>query len=111
MVRILARKILEKQGYQVVSKDNGGLALFWAEKSDERIDLLLTDVIMPGMNGRDLLERLREKRSDLKALFMSGYTADVIGQHGVLNPGTEFLQKPFTMKSLSRRVRDVLDKR
>jgi two-component system, cell cycle sensor histidine kinase and response regulator CckA len=75
----------------------------------EPIDLLLTDVVMPGMSGRQLALRLTELHPDLKVLFMSGYTDNVMAQHGVLEPGTELLQKPFTLDSLGDKVRAVLD--
>ncbi len=109
MVRLLAKKILKKYGYKVIDMDNGGLAMIWAEKNDEQVDLLLTDVIMPGMNGRELLEKLQVKRPEIKTLYMSGYTEDVIAHHGILKHGTQFIQKPFTVVSLTRKVRDVLD--
>ncbi len=109
MVRLLAKKILVKHGYKVVDLDNGELALLWAGRNDQDVDLLLTDVIMPGMNGRELHDKLRENRPEMKTLFMSGYNEDVIAHHGVLNDDTEFIQKPFTLWSLTRRVRDVLD--
>jgi len=110
MVRRLATKILEKHGYNVIEKENGGMAFMWAEQNDDRVDLLLTDVIMPGMNGRDLLGRLQQKRPGLKALFMSGYTEDVIANHGVLEKDTEFIQKPFNVATLTARVREALDR-
>jgi len=109
MVRKLAKKILEKHGYNVIDMSNGGVAVVWAEKHDDHIDLLLTDVIMPGMNGRELREKLLEKRPDLKVLYMSGYTENVIAHHGVLEEGTQFIQKPFTVEFLTRKIREVLD--
>lgn len=110
MVRGLAKKILEKYGYKVVEMDNGSYAVMWVEKHDDVIDLLLTDVIMPGMNGMDLHKKLLEKRPGLKALFMSGYTENVIAQHGVLDKGTKFIKKPFKIETLMRKVREMLDK-
>jgi FixJ family two-component response regulator len=74
------------------------------------IDLLLTDVVMPEMNGRELAARLAEIRPGLRRLFMSGYTADVIASRGVLEEGVEFVQKPFTRKRLVARIRQVLDR-
>jgi FixJ family two-component response regulator len=73
------------------------------------IHLLMTDVIMPEMNGRDLAAKLLELRPGLKRLFMSGYTADVIAHHGVLDDGVYFIQKPFSMKDLANKVREVLE--
>jgi DNA-binding response OmpR family regulator len=72
--------------------------------------LLLTDVVMPGMSGKDLARELTQVRTDLKILFMSGYTEETIAHHGVLTPGAEFLQKPFSPSVLVRRVREVLDR-
>jgi DNA-binding NtrC family response regulator len=72
---------------------------------------MLTDVIMPGMNGRELYDEVRREHPRIKVIYMSGYTADVIAHHGILEPGIEFLQKPFTVQSLAARVRQVLDDR
>jgi PAS domain S-box-containing protein len=110
MVRRLAKKILERHGYKVIDQDSGGRALVYVEKGEDAIDLLLTDVVMPGMSGKELHERLKEKQPDLKALFMSGYTEDIIAHHGVLEKGTELLDKPFNIESLTRKVREVLNK-
>ena len=110
MVRQVARKILETSGYTVIEHDSSLQAAAIFEKHSPNVDLLLTDVIMPGMNGRDLYKKLKEKRPNLKVLFMSGYTENVIAHHGVLEEDTEFIQKPFTIQSLADKVRDVLDK-
>ena len=80
-----------------------------AETYVEPIHLLVTDVVLPGMNGRVLAERLMQKRQELKILFVSGYTEDIIAHHGELDPGTNFLEKPFTHETLSAKVRCVLD--
>jgi len=109
MVRGLAKKILERQGYKVITMENGGTAYAYYENHDDPFDLLLTDVVMPSMNGRDLYNKLREKRPELKAVFMSGYTENVIAHHGVLDEGISFIQKPFTIKTLAMMVRKVLD--
>jgi two-component system, cell cycle sensor histidine kinase and response regulator CckA len=77
--------------------------------SRERIDLLMTDVVMPEMNGRDLAGNLLAHYPDLIRLFMSGYTANVIAHHGVLDEGVQFIQKPFSMKDLGRKLREVLE--
>ena len=71
--------------------------------------MLITDVVMPGMNGKELRERLRTTHPELKCLFMSGYTADVIAHHGVLEDGVQFLQKPFSILTLAEKVREVLE--
>jgi CheY-like chemotaxis protein len=109
MVRKLASRILDRQGYDVLVARSGGEAWMICEQHDEPIDLLLTDVIMPNMNGRELYEKLRQKHPGLKALFMSGYTHNVIAQRGVLEEDVNFLQKPFSVGALAQEVRAVLD--
>ncbi len=89
---------------------DGGKALLLCEKFKERIHLILTDVVMPGMSGRKLVERLKEIHPEMKVLYMSGYTDNAIVHHGVLEEGTNFIQKPFTLENLARKVREVLDK-
>lgn len=84
-------------------------ALREAEKHAEEIRLLITDIVMPGMNGRELAERVKRFLPDLKCLFMSGYPADIIANRGVLKEGVEFLQKPATLKALAAKVREVLN--
>ncbi len=84
-------------------------AIHLAEKHLTDIDLLMTDVIMPEMNGRDLADKISAFVPDIKTLFMSGYTADVIAQHGVLEDGIDFIQKPFLSKPLCKKLREVLD--
>ena len=108
LVRNLARKILAKAGYTVIEAACGEEALSLARERSGRIDLLLTDVIMPGMNGRELFEELKDLKSDLKVLFMSGYSEDVIAHHGVLEEGTHFIEKPFAVDSLARKIREAL---
>ncbi|MFZ3049022.1 MAG: ATP-binding protein, partial [Desulfatirhabdiaceae bacterium] len=106
----LGRTILEGLGYTVIAAVLPGDALTLAEHHDGPIHLLITDVVMPEMNGKALKDKLTDLRPDIGALYMSGYTADVIAHHGVLEKGVNFLQKPFTGKSLAAKVRDVLDK-
>ena len=108
-VRNLTTRILEARGYTVLAADGGAEALEVAGKYLKRIDLLLTDVVMPEMNGRQLALRLSEQRRDMKVLFVSGYTGEAIRQHGLLEQSAAFLQKPFTPDLLARKVRDVLD--
>ncbi|MDO8833983.1 MAG: ATP-binding protein, partial [Vicinamibacterales bacterium] len=101
--------MLERQGYAVLAASSPGESLRLAEAHAGRIDLLITDVVMPEMNGRDLARNLLALYPNLKRLFMSGYTADVIAHHGVLDPGVHFIQKPFSTKDLAAKTRDVLD--
>lgn len=108
-VRKLAVRLLKKQGYEVLEAQDGGRAFMLCEEYREPIHLILTDVVMPGMSGRKLVERLKEIHPEAKALYMSGYTDNVILHHGILEKGIEFIQKPFTLESLSRKVREVLD--
>jgi CheY-like chemotaxis protein len=105
----LGQRILQRQGYTVLAAPHPEVALALAAQQAGPIHLLVTDVVMPGMNGRELAERLRASHPDLKCLFMSGYTADVIAQHGVLDAGVAFLQKPFTLQSLAEKVCEVLE--
>jgi two-component system, cell cycle sensor histidine kinase and response regulator CckA len=108
-VRRLSRTILEAQGYIVLEAASGDEALEVARAHAGEIHLVATDVVMPGMSGRVLWDRLRVVRPDPRVLFMSGYTDDAITRHGVLEPGIAFLQKPFTPFGLAQKVREVLD--
>ena len=105
----LGRRILERRGYTVLVAATPDEALAVAAAHGTRIDLLITDVVMPGMNGRALRDRLRTTCPDMKCLFISGYTADVIAHHGVLEDGVLFLQKPFAIQALAQMVRTALD--
>jgi PAS domain S-box-containing protein len=109
VVRRLAREILSENGYKVLAAGNGREALLLSEAHRGEIHLLLTDVVMPKMSGRELTERIRLQRPGLRVLYMSGYTDDAILRHGVLEDGIPFLQKPFTPEVLARKVREVLD--
>ncbi len=102
--------MLEKQGYTVLRADSPGLAMELAREHYGAIHLLMTDVIMPEMNGRDLARNILTIHPGMKRLFMSGYTADVIAHHGVLDDGVHFIQKPFSMPNMAAKVREVLDK-
>ena len=101
--------MLEREGYEVLAAASGGDALALAACYAGRIHLLLTDVVMPGLSGRDVAERLGTSRPGIRVLFMSGYTDNVIAQRGMLDPGTAFLSKPFTPETLAAKVRGVLD--
>jgi two-component system, cell cycle sensor histidine kinase and response regulator CckA len=109
-LRELIREILEMEGYTVLAASNGHEALSICEQHEGTIDLLITDVVMPEMSGRELAESLEHNCSDVKVLFMSGYTDDAIVRHGVLEASAFFLQKPFTPDALSRKVREVLNR-
>jgi two-component system, cell cycle sensor histidine kinase and response regulator CckA len=108
LVRNMTRVILSDHGYKVLAEANGVAALSLFERTEEPIHLLLTDVVMPGMSGRELADRLTRLRPEMKVLFMSGYTEDAIVHHGVLDEGVNFIQKPFTPDDLARKVREVL---
>ena len=108
-VRALARRSLEAHGYRVLDASDGPGALELSARHGAPIDLLVTDVVMPGMSGRELAERLAPVRPGMKVLYTSGYTDDAMVRQGVLNAGVAFLQKPFVPDSLARKVREVLD--
>ena len=114
LVRSLVSKFLHSQGYRVLSAARGSDAIQLAAEHSTRIDLLLSDVILPNMNGRQIYERLALTMPKLRVLFMSGYTENIIAPHGVLpgeRAGFHFVQKPFSLKELARKVREALDER
>ncbi|MEI6519513.1 MAG: PAS domain S-box protein, partial [bacterium] len=106
----LTTTMLQRLGYNVLAASTPGEAVQLAKDYNGNIQLLMTDVIMPEMNGRDLARNILSIYPNIKRLFMSGYTADVIAHHGVLEDGVNFLQKPFSMKDLSARIRETLEK-
>jgi len=108
-VRSVAREVLRRHGYRMLTAADGRTALELAETHPGPIDLLITDVIMPELSGRQVADRLMERLPKLKVLYVSGYTDDAIVRHGILEPGIAFLQKPFSPESLARKVREVLD--
>jgi len=108
-VRKLTQRVLEARGYAVLAAANGAEALEIVDRHATRIHLMITDVVMPGMNGREVAERACARRTDLKVLFVSGYTGEAVLQHRLLEPGVAFLQKPFTPDALARKTREVLD--
>jgi two-component system cell cycle sensor histidine kinase/response regulator CckA len=108
-VRALTRQILQRHGYTVLEAEHGRDALLLCERYSGPIRLLLSDVVLAQMSGRELVQRLTPLRPEMKVLYMSGYSDEAIVHHGVLAPGTAFLQKPFTTESLMRKLREVLD--
>jgi two-component system sensor histidine kinase EvgS len=104
----LAKTMLKRLGYTVVDASTPKAAMDLAQEHPGEIDLLITDVVMPEMNGRDLAQNLRVDYPKLKVLFMSGYTANVIAHHGVLDPGLHFIQKPFSYRDLAVKAREAL---
>ncbi|MDD2851731.1 MAG: ATP-binding protein [Desulfuromonadaceae bacterium] len=105
----LATKILSNLGYRVLTANNPVEAINLAREHEGEVHLVLTDVVMPEMNGRDLTQNLLSINPQIKCMYMSGYTGDIIGHHGVLNEGEHFIQKPFTPQRLAIKVREVLD--
>jgi len=109
-VRNLAVRILQKQGYRVLDASQGDNALFIYKQHKGPIHLMVTDMVMPGMSGLELAQRLESFNSEIKVLFISGYTDQAIVHHGVLERGRNYIQKPFTPDALMRKVREVLNK-
>ncbi len=105
----MCRMILGKLGYQVLAAGTADDAIRLASEYSGKIDLLITDVIMPQMNGRELAEQVRAFCPHIRTLFMSGYTADIIAHHGILEDGVNFIEKPFLMEDLAQKIRGVLD--
>lgn len=108
-LRALTRQLLELYGYRVLEACDGNQALKLSEQTTDEIHLLLTDVVMPGLSGRALADQLKQKRPDVKIAYMSGYTGQRVGEKEILEPGSVFLQKPFTREGLARKVREALD--
>jgi CheY-like chemotaxis protein len=108
----VTRQLLERNGYTVLEAADGRSAVTLVDANDEapRVDLLLTDVVMPGMSGRELANHLQQRLPDLRVLYMSGYTDDAVIRHGMLEPGLAYLEKPFRPQSLLRKLREVLRK-
>src|SRR6202522_761438 len=107
-VRELVRLTLASRGYKVIEAENGECGLRLAEDCKERIDILITDVVMPGIGGRELAKRLLSLRPGISVLYLSGYTEDAVVTQSSLGPGTAFVQKPYTLQNLAKKVREVL---
>ena len=108
-VRRLARQILERRGYTVIEAGDGDEAIRLLQTAARPIDLLISDVVMPNIGGRDLAAMAHAMRPRMKILFLSGYTDDVVLRHGIEGSELDFLQKPFTPAALAAKVREVLD--
>ena len=103
------QQLLEACGYNVIPASDGAAAVAICEQITERIDLLITDVVMPLMGGRELAEKLNVELPELPVLFVSGYTDDALVRERVLDSGVNFIQKPFTLEAMSKKVRELLD--
>ena len=110
-VRSLIEMVLREQGYRVLTANGGSRALELLEAHPGPLDLLVSDVVMPGMGGRELVTRVHEKRPGLRFLYLSGYTDDAVVRHGILEADVAFLQKPFTPNALAQKVRKTLDEK
>ncbi|MDP2320682.1 MAG: response regulator [Acidobacteriota bacterium] len=108
-IRQIVQRVLGKAGYKVLLAGTGQEALRLLERDDALVDLVLTDVVMPGMSGRELVDRIGASQRAMKILYTSGYTDDAIVHHGVLDEGVHFISKPYTAAALTRKVREVLD--
>jgi two-component system cell cycle sensor histidine kinase/response regulator CckA len=111
VVRSLAVDVLKTAGYRILEAASGTDALALTERFEGRIHLMVTDVVMPKMSGRELAKRLAPLRPDMKVIYVSGYTENAIVHHGILEADTAFLQKPFAPDTLLRKVRSVLDEK
>ncbi|OQA89223.1 MAG: Blue-light-activated protein [bacterium ADurb.Bin236] len=108
MLKLVIR-VLESSGYSAISAASADEAISICADSEYPVDLLVTDVVMPDVNGRELAERIRKLRPNIKVLYMSGYTENAIVHHGILDKGINFISKPFNVEDFTRKVRDVLD--
>jgi CheY-like chemotaxis protein len=109
-IRNMTEKILSRKGYHVLTAAGGTECLEFLERLDRPVDVLLTDVIMPDMNGKELFSKVEKKFPGLKVIYMSGYTDDIIAHHGVLSGDVHFLQKPFSIQDVASKIRSVLDR-
>jgi two-component system cell cycle sensor histidine kinase/response regulator CckA len=102
--------VLKKLGYNVISADSGEDAIKIFRQYPVEIGMLITDVVMPGISGQDLAGILLQENPELKIIYISGYTGDAVASHGVIEEGTDFLQKPFSVETLAAKIRQLLDK-
>jgi two-component system, cell cycle sensor histidine kinase and response regulator CckA len=109
VLRGLASRMLQSAGYRVLEAGTGEAALLLLDRHEDQVHLMLTDVVMPGMSGRELTGRAARSHPRVKVLYTSGYTDDIILRHGLLDRSTHFIGKPYTMADLTRKVREVLD--
>ncbi|MCS7203145.1 MAG: ATP-binding protein [Thermodesulfovibrio sp.] len=109
-VRAVLLEMLKKLGYKTLEAKDYNTALFLAQFYDKNIDLIISDVVLPTMSGPKLVNRIKKFRPDIKVLYMSGYTDNVISKHGVINRKVNFIQKPFSISELSRKIREILNK-
>lgn len=110
LVRITTIEMLKRLGYKTLEAKNQDIALFFAQFYPKNIDLVLCDVVMPGMSGTKLCSKIKQFRPEIKILYMSGYSDEVTSKHGLDRDSADFIQKPFTIEALSRKIREVLDK-
>ena len=108
-VKELTKRMLEQQGYEVIATTSPNKAISLAKDFTGKIHLMIVDVVMPEMTGRELSKNLQSLRPDLKLLLMSGYTADVIAHHGILDENIHFIQKPFSSKKLAGKIQEALN--
>jgi two-component system, cell cycle sensor histidine kinase and response regulator CckA len=110
-LRELIREILQASGYEVLEAEDPMKAIETVERHEGAIHLLLTDILMPGMNGPVLAQRVRDRRPDIRVVYMSGHTEDSVAQSGLVEPGALLISKPFTQESLARKLREALGPR
>src|SRR5687768_6035349 len=109
MVRKIVRRLLEENGYKVLQAGGGEEAISLFRRHKEPIDLLITDVVMPKLSGKDVADQMKAVHPETKVLYMSGYTDEAIVHHGIVDSHIAFLQKPFSERALTRKIREVLD--
>ena len=109
IVRRFGERALTISGYTVLTAADGPEALQALERHGQPVDLLLTDVVMPGMSGRQLAQEVARRKMARRTLYISGYTDEAVGRHGILSPGLAFLNKPFSHETLARKIREVLN--